>query len=64
MTRDQLLRQLRAECRDRGWTLEVDRKLGKGSHYRVEANGRKTTVKSGELSPGYCQIVRKQLGLL
>ena len=47
MTRDQFLRQLRSDCRERGWTLEIDRKLGKGSHYRVEANGKKTTIKSG-----------------
>ena len=64
MTRDQFLRQLRSDCRERGWTLEIDRKLGKGSHYRVEANGKKTTIKSGELSPAYCTLVRKQLGLV
>lgn len=63
MTRDQFLRQLRKECRSRGWELEIDKKLGKGSHYRISANGRKTTLKGGELSPGYCELVRKQLGL-
>lgn len=63
MTRDQLLRILRKECKSRGWVLEIDKKLGKGSHYRISANGLKTTVKSGELSPGYCELIREQLGL-
>jgi len=63
MKRDQLLRQLKAECKSRGWDLEIDKKLGKGSHYRVSTNGRKTTVKSGELSPSYCNLIREQLGL-
>lgn len=63
MTRDQLLRQLRKDCKTRGWELEIDTRLGKGSHYRVSVNGRKTTVKSGELSPNYCQLIRNQLGL-
>lgn len=64
MTREQFLRVLRKECKARGWTLEVDVKLGKGSHHRIEvSNGRKTTLKSGELSPIYMKIVREQLGL-
>lgn len=63
MKRDQLLRELRSECKSRGWELVIDRKLGKGSHYRVTANGQKTTVKSGELSPAYCKLIREQLGL-
>lgn len=63
MKREQLLRQLKKECKVRGWELEIDTKLGKGSHYRITANGRKTTVKSGELSPRYCELIREQLGL-
>lgn len=63
MKRTQLLKELRKECKARGWVLDVDKKLGKGSHYRVSANGRKTTVKSGELSPQYCDLIREQLGL-
>lgn len=63
MTRTQLLSSLRKECKVRGWAFEVDKKLGKGSHYRVVANGRKTTVKSGELSPQYVKLIREQLGL-
>ncbi|HZY67360.1 MAG TPA: hypothetical protein VFE52_02165 [Devosia sp.] len=46
----------------------MDTKLGKGSHYRVEVfEGdrllAKSTLKSGELSPAYEKLVRKQLGL-
>lgn len=63
MTRDQLIRLLKREAKASGWDFEVDVKLGKGSHYRVEMNGRKTTIKSGELSPLYVEIIRKQLGL-
>ena len=63
MKREQFVRLLRKECKALGWELEVDTKLGKGSHYRITANGRKTTLKSGELSPVYMDIVRGQLGL-
>jgi len=63
MKREQFLRALRKECRTHGWVLEVDKNLGKGSHYRISVNGRKTTVKSGDLSPGYIALIREQLGL-
>ena len=68
MKRDRFISLIRSECSTRGWLLVVDKKLGKGSHYRLEAwRGSvmlaKTTLKSGELSPGYMALVRKQLGL-
>ncbi len=63
MNRDQLIRQLRKEAKEHGWSLDVDVRLGKGSHYRITLNGVTTTLMSGELSPIYVQIVRKQLGL-
>ena len=64
MTRDQFIRLLRKECAARGLILTVDVKSGKGSHYRISlSNGRRTTLKSGELSPLYMKIVREQLGL-
>ena len=68
MKRDRFISLLRSECAARGCSLVVDKKLGKGSHYRIEMwNGAvmtaKTTLKSGELSPGYMSIVRRQLGL-
>lgn len=63
MKREQFIRLLRRDCKERGWTLVVDTRLGKGSHYRLEAGGRRTTLKSGELSEIYMRLVRKQLGL-
>ena len=68
MKRDRFIALLREDCAARGWRLVVDAKLGKGSHYRLEAwDGErmiaKTTLKSGELSPIYEKLVRKQLGL-
>jgi len=62
MKREQVIRQLRKEAKERGWSFVVDTELGKGSHYRIEVNGRKTTIKSGELTPLYVEIIRKQLG--
>ena len=63
MKREQVIRLLRKEAKDRGWVFEVDTRLGKGSHYRITMNGAKTTIKSGELSPQYVELIRKQLGL-
>lgn len=63
MKRELVLRLLRDEAKARGWTLEIDMRLGKGSHYRIAVNGRKSTIKSGELSPVYIDLIRKQLGL-
>lgn len=45
MKREQLLRELRKECKSRGWDFNIDTRLGKGSHYRVSVNGRKTTIR-------------------
>jgi hypothetical protein len=66
--RDRFISQLREACVAAGLALTVDKKLGKGSHYRVEVRDgdrlvAKTTLKSGELSPGYMALVRRQLGL-
>jgi hypothetical protein len=63
MKRDQVIRLLREEAKALGWSLEIDMKSGKGSHYRIEVNGRKSIIKSGELSPLYIEIIRRQLGL-
>ena len=43
--------------------LEVVESRGKGSHYRIKLNGRRTTLKSGDLSPHYMKMVKKQLGI-
>jgi hypothetical protein len=63
MKREQVIRMLREEAKALGWTLEVDMKSGKGSHYRITVNGRKSTIKSGDLSPVFVDVIRKQLGL-
>ncbi len=63
MTREKLLRELGKLARKTGKSFEVFKDKGNGSHYRVEFNGRITTVKSGELKPGYVQLIKKQLGI-
>ena len=63
MNRDQFLRSIRRQSKEMGLEFYIDRHLGKGSHYRVTVGERTTTVKSGELSPVYVALVRKQLGL-
>lgn len=57
MTREALLRELRKLARDRDVEFEVTKGRGKGSHYR------RTTIKSGELTPTYVGLVKKQLGV-
>lgn len=68
MKRDRFISQLKQDCGAAGLALVVDKKLGKGSHYRLELRDgdrlvAKTTLKSGELSPAYMALVRRQLGL-
>lgn len=64
MKRDALIRELRKEAKAKGLSFRVDVNVGKGSHYRVHVGDSFTTVKSGELKPGYCKLLRKQLGLV
>lgn len=63
MKREALLRDLRKEAKKRGLTIEIVTARGKGSHCFVYVGDRHTIVKSGELTPGYVRLVRKQLGL-
>lgn len=63
MKREQLLRELRKYARDQHLELEIFEDKGKGSHYRVKFNGKMTTIKSGELTPSYVRLVKKQLGI-
>ncbi len=63
MTREALIRELRKLARQNGVAFEVETNRGKGSHYRVTYGDRQTTVKSGELRPGYVDLIRKQLGV-
>lgn len=43
--------------------FEVVTERGKGSHYRVRLGDRETTIKSGELRPGYVKLIKAQLGV-
>lgn len=64
MKRDQFLRELRKIAKDRHLSSpEIFEDKGKGSHYRVRFNGKITTIKSGELTPSYVRLIKKQLGL-
>lgn len=62
MNRDQLVRALRRYCRKRGIALEVDKKKGNGSHYRVKVGGAISTLQM-ELNPGRIERFLKQLGI-
>lgn len=63
MKREQFIRELRKLAKQNGKPLEIFADLGKGSHYRLKYDGRMTTLKSGELTPGYMRLIRKQLEL-
>ena len=63
MKREALLRELRKLARETGTDFEVFENQGKGSHYRVKFGDRFTTIKSGELTPTYVSLIRKQLGV-
>jgi len=63
VNRDGLIRELRALARKSGVSFEIVSDRGKGSHYRVHFGDKWTIVKSGELSPTYVKLFKKQLGL-
>lgn len=63
MTRDQLIQELRKLARNEGKDFEVFTNKGKGSHYRVRFGAAMTTIKSGEMTPGYVRLIKKQLGV-
>ena len=63
MKRDQLIRELRKFARKQGKPFEVFKGDGKGAHYRVTLDGKITTIKSGEMTPLYVEIIKKQLGI-
>jgi hypothetical protein len=43
--------------------FEVSENQDKGSHYRVRLRDRFTTIKSGEMTPGYTRLTMKQLDI-
>jgi mRNA interferase HicA len=61
--REQLLSRLRRYCRKSGLVFDSSAKRGKGSHITVRVGDRTTTVKAGELSPGYVGLLLRQLDL-
>jgi hypothetical protein len=63
MKREQFLRQLRREARVLKVEFRIETSEGKGSHYRIYFGTRVSTIKSGDLKPGYMKLIRRQLGL-
>lgn len=63
MKREALIRELRNLAKLEGKEFEVVENKGKGSHYRVKFGDRITTLKSGELTPTYVKLIKKQLGV-
>ena len=63
MGAEDLLGRLRRLARSRGWAMEE--KPGKGSHWKVWLNGRRTVIPlhRGDLAPGTFRQVKKDLGL-
>ena len=64
MTREQLIREIRKAAKKQGLPFELIKNMGKGSHYSVIVGRKSTTLKSGEMTPRYTKLVKKQLGLL
>ncbi len=64
MKRDQFLKELRKLARSTGKDLRIVTNKGKGSYIRVTYDGNTTTVKDGELTPGYVKLLKKQLGIV
>jgi hypothetical protein len=63
LKREQLIQKFRKEARQLGRTFDVDMARGKGGHCTVWVGGRATIIPSGEISPAFEKIIRRQLGL-
>lgn len=63
MKREQLIQELRKIARSKGVRFEVHEGKGKGSHYLIVFGDNVTTLKSGEMKPGYVSLIKKQLGI-
>lgn len=63
MTREQFLQELRKLAKARDLRFDILKGSGKGSHYKIVFGDRATTLKSGEMTPGYMRLVKKQLGI-
>ena len=63
MKREALVRELRKLARLSGRAFESVPDRGKGGHGRVHFGDRFTIIKSGELTPTYVKLIKKQLGI-
>lgn len=63
MKREALIRELRKSAKQAGIAFQVFENSGKGSHYRIRYGSKTTTLKSGELTPTYVKLVKRQLGV-
>lgn len=63
MKREQLIRKFRQEAKDKGLPFAVDMARGKGGHCMVTVGDRITVIPSGEISPTFEKVIRRQLGL-
>lgn len=62
MNRDQLIRAIRKLAKKKEVHFLLDKKKGKGSHYRVEF-GPKWTEVQDKLNPGRIERILKQLDI-
>ncbi len=63
MKRKQLVQKLEKEAKAKGLPFEVNTTRGKGGHWLAWCGTRRTTIQSGEITPGMERTIRKQLGL-
>ncbi|MEE8270906.1 MAG: type II toxin-antitoxin system HicA family toxin [Alphaproteobacteria bacterium] len=64
MKRARFVSRLRRYASKNDPEFRWDESRGKGSHGTVYVGNRRTTVKLGELKPGYVRLMLDQLGLL
>ncbi len=63
MNRDQLVRMLRREARQKGLTLTITTFRGKGSHVLAATENGRTTLADRDYSPALVARLRRALGL-
>ncbi len=63
MKRDRFISRLHRHARKNGLEFRLVKRAGKGSHYVVYVGECRTTVKAGELNPGYIALLLRQLRL-
>jgi hypothetical protein len=63
LKREQLIQKFRKEAKLQGLPFRVDMARGKGGHCMVWVGDRATVIPSGEISPAFEKIIRRQLGL-